>query len=82
MADDPEWRVRLLLAHQGELIDPDRSTAMEPKELGLQQSVNRGAPIRLDPAGQGHVKAEFLEHIGIAPALEVRGLPRAEPGQC
>ena len=73
MADDPEGRVRLLLAHQGELIDPNRSVAVEPEEFGLQQGVNRGAPIRLDAARQGHVKAELLEHIRISPALEVRG---------
>ena len=34
-----------------------------------------------EPAGQGHVEAELLHHIGIAPAIEIVALPWRQRGR-
>src|SRR5690348_16484913 len=47
-------------------------------EVVLQHRQNRHAPFGIQPAGQSHVKAEFLEDVGISPLLEIVTLSRGQ----
>ena len=50
----------------------------EIHESGFKKAVHHGATAFLDRPGEGHVKAEFLEDIRIAPAQQMLALGRRQ----
>ena len=70
----------MVLARQGELIDPNGTISMAPFKLVLQEGVDRQASIRPDASRQRHVKAKLLEHVRVSPALQMFALPRRQGG--
>src|SRR5215471_16984042 len=83
-ANDPEsygWRI---LAQQCQLGNLNGGTAHHRGKTGLQQREDVAAAIGgSNRSGQCHVKAKVLEHVGVAPAVEIFDLAlaqsRAEP---
>ena len=81
VANDAKGGIAMILARQGEPIEPNGSMSAAPGKLVLQEGVDRRASLRLNSSRQRHVKAEILEHIRISPAVEVGGLVLVEPGR-
>ena len=71
----------MILPDQRESIDRDGCETAVPGKRFLQEGMNRQSPIRPDATRQAHVAAEFLEHIGLSPAVEVFGLTSIEPAR-
>ena len=76
-ADDAKPRVRVFLAAQRNRVDRQRSDARRRKPLA-QHRHNRLAPFGGKPSRQRHVEAKFLEHVRVAPAVEIVALPRRQ----
>src|SRR5262249_5009921 len=79
LEDYPKIGVAVVLAHERHAIDCERLAAACMVERPLQRSKNLVATIRLNLAGQRHVKAKVGKQERVSPTLEVLDLSRVEP---
>src|SRR5215831_4148155 len=80
LANDLERRRAAVLAHQGELSDRQRMSAVDVVEARLQQRQDRGTTLGVDRTRQGQVEAKVFEHVRVAPAIEILDLTFAQTG--
>src|SRR5262245_51209131 len=78
MAYHPETALRTVLAQQRQLIDRDRRIAARPREQLFQRRHDDITTLDRNSSGQRHVKAEVLEEIRVAPAVEMADLPSVQ----
>ena len=77
MLDDPESRNGIVLTEYRDPVDGER---LRPSAEKRSRSIARMgfAALGAEPAGQRHVEAEIVQHIGISPAIEMLALPRRQ----
>src|SRR5262249_16205297 len=80
LVDAMKRRGRRILAHQRKPRDRHTAAGFLLLEARLQQRGNLCAAAEIERAGQGQMKLELVEYVGITPLIEVRDLARAQPG--
>src|SRR4030095_2029814 len=77
LTNDLKSCVGAALLEQRNLVDRKLAQGGGGEAL-LQHCDNGAAPGGIEPAGQCHVEAEFLEHVRIYPTVEIVALPRCQ----